>query len=139
MLTLFRNLHHNLGFTLVEVGVVVVIIGILATISIPQFETAIERSNGSQARVSLELIFSAERAYRISTGTYINCNNTADCNTVLNLELNLANWDYRVFGANVNNFQSRATRSGGSAAYNGRWVDYNQDRVWAGNWPLRWW
>ena len=51
------------GFTLVELLVVVVIVGILASIALPQFETAIEKSRMSEALVNMNAIADAVQRY----------------------------------------------------------------------------
>ncbi|MCM8795768.1 MAG: prepilin-type N-terminal cleavage/methylation domain-containing protein, partial [Candidatus Omnitrophica bacterium] len=58
------------GFTLLELVVVIIIIGILATFGISQYIPARERALGKEAIANLKLIAAAERIYRMETGRY---------------------------------------------------------------------
>ncbi len=51
------------GFTLIEMLVVVLILGILASIALPQYEVAIEKSRVAEALVVLKTIVDAEQRY----------------------------------------------------------------------------
>jgi prepilin-type N-terminal cleavage/methylation domain-containing protein len=51
------------GFTLIEVLIVVIILGILATISIPQFGKLVERARMSEAATNVAAIRTAQRVY----------------------------------------------------------------------------
>lgn len=61
-------MKNQKGFSLVEMLVVVVIVGIIASIAIPQLLAARRRANGASAVSSLRVIVSAEQAYQNSSG-----------------------------------------------------------------------
>ena len=58
------------GFTLVELLVVVLIVGILAAIAVPQYQKAIEKSKGMQAITLLRTIGEASNYYYLSSGKW---------------------------------------------------------------------
>ncbi|OUO56847.1 hypothetical protein B5F75_03100 [Candidatus Avelusimicrobium gallicola] len=51
------------GFTLIEILVVVLIIGILSAIALPQYESAVEKSRMSEALINLKAITDASQRY----------------------------------------------------------------------------
>jgi len=65
---MYRNSQR--GFTLVELMVVVVIIGILATIAIPKFSDLIGTTKTNEAKSVLSQIISLEIAYFYANSTY---------------------------------------------------------------------
>jgi general secretion pathway protein G len=58
------------GFTLLELLVVMVIIGLLASIVAPQYFSQIGKSNGKVARAQLEAVGQALDQYRLDMGRY---------------------------------------------------------------------
>jgi prepilin-type N-terminal cleavage/methylation domain-containing protein len=58
------------GFTLIEVLIVVIILGILATIAVPQFRRMVARSRTAEAYSTLGAIKTAQEIYRLEHNTY---------------------------------------------------------------------
>ena len=58
------------GFSLLEVMIVVVIIGILATLAYPNLEAYLQRSKQTEAKVSLSAIRTAQKIYFATNQTY---------------------------------------------------------------------
>ena len=58
------------GFTLVELAVVVVIIGVLAAFGVPRFLQSVERSKAAEAFAYLSAVRTAQERYHAREGTY---------------------------------------------------------------------
>jgi len=58
------------GFTLLEILVVLIIIGILTSLALPQYNRVVARSQAAEALTILKYICDAENVYYASNGAY---------------------------------------------------------------------
>ena len=70
MQRLVSRIRTRKGFTLVELAVVIVIIGVLAAFGVPRFLQSVEKSKATEAFNYLSAIQSAEERYLAQNGTY---------------------------------------------------------------------
>ncbi len=66
------------GFTLVELAVVIVIIGVLAAFGVPRFMASVERSKAAEAFSFLSAVRDAQERYNARVGTYATDLSTLD-------------------------------------------------------------
>ncbi len=67
---MFSRFHNRKGFTLIELMIVVVIIGILAALAIPRFMKATAKAKQSEAKQLLKQIYTMQHTYRQANNTY---------------------------------------------------------------------
>jgi prepilin-type N-terminal cleavage/methylation domain-containing protein len=65
-----KNLRNSKGFTLIELMIVVVIIGILAAIAIPKFSQVSKNAKESEADGILKQVYTLEQSYYQRYDTY---------------------------------------------------------------------
>ena len=66
-----KNIKH--GFTLLELLVVVLIIGILASIALPQYQNSVIKANFAEAYIKLKAMAQLEELCRLQNGTQSSC------------------------------------------------------------------
>lgn len=101
------------SFTLLELIIVIVVIGILTAISLPNFTKAKERALSKEAAANLKLIYAAEKIYQLEVGGFYGTTDIDLINSQLRLSLNEANWDYDIGSTAVTNFSATADRMSG--------------------------
>jgi len=67
---MFRRGSSTKGFTLVELVVVIVIVGILAAVAIPKFLDASAKAKASEFPTVLNAVYTGEMAYQTDRGTF---------------------------------------------------------------------
>jgi len=107
--------RSNKGFTLIELMIVVVIVGVLSALAVPRFMRAATKSKQSEAREILKQIYTMERAYFIEHETYILNGVTASAAnplaySVIAIEIMpSARYSYTITMPNPNQFSCVAT------------------------------
>ena len=110
------------GFSLVELAVVVIIIGVLAAFGVPRLLKSVERSKASEAFGFLSAVRSAQERYQARQGEYA---------TVLtNLDMEVSDPKYYSVGsitADQDSWSQTLTRQGASAGYGAYTVTFTQE------------
>jgi len=105
----------NNAFSLVELIVAIVVIGILVAIAVPNYNKAKERALVKEAISNLNIVAASEKIYYVEHSTYTECANTAACNEAFHLQLDGTNWKYRAeINGNGTQYNAYATRKSGS-------------------------
>ncbi len=121
--------RNSRGFTLIEIMIVVVIIGILASLALPRFMQSTLKSKQSEAKLILKQIYVNERTYRqqsLTNSYYIpagpaSAANPNALNTIWIEIMPEAKYVYTVVGG-ANNFTATATANLDDDATIDTWV-----------------
>jgi prepilin-type N-terminal cleavage/methylation domain-containing protein len=119
------NVNTNkAGFSLVELTIVVVILGILATFAVPRFMSSVERTKASEAFSYLAQIESAQARHNAEHGIY--------ANDVDDLDISLDSPEFfDVSNPSSSDWETKwemtLTRNGASSGYGRYTVVFNQN------------
>ena len=139
---MLMRLHNRRGFTLIELMIVVVIIGILAALAIPKFIKVTGKAKVSEAKTILKEIFTLEKAYFNEHDCYVEFANGSACTQIgFDLPEGTSRFQYQVTCTDSSaDFTARATESvdvDGNGATTG-YLEMDQDGATAGGNGLTW-
>ncbi|AGA30582.1 type IV pilin protein [Singulisphaera acidiphila] len=120
-----RKRKISRGFTLVELAVVVVIIGVLAAFGVPRFLQSVERSKGSEAFAYLSAVRTAQERYHAREGTYANAITELDIQVPVPRYFTVGTIAAGSTGELDDSWTLTLTRAGASAGYGAYTVLYN--------------
>jgi type IV pilus assembly protein PilA len=105
------------GFTLVELAVVIVIIGVLAAFGVPRFLKSVERSKAAEAFNYLSAVRSAQERYQSTNGTYADSAANLDISFPTPKYFDIADPVAGGSGSIEDSWSVTLTRSGTAAGY----------------------
>ena len=101
------------GFTLVEIGIVGILLVLLLSMAVPRFTRAMEQTRVDQAAATLQAIRTAQRLYWLSYRTYADSVETLHEHKLLDEDKTDASnelaFGYSISGADANGFTASAT------------------------------
>ena len=120
----FRHISNRVkksGITMIEILIVIIIVGILASISVPMLTRQIEHTRGDRAISNIELIVDAIKMYYIKyedlsvfgAGGFGGLTSLHDINTTLHLELTDSDFNYSAIRPGTSVIQIFAIRNSG--------------------------
>jgi prepilin-type N-terminal cleavage/methylation domain-containing protein len=115
------------GFTLVELAVVIVIIGVLAAFGVPRFLKSVERSKAAEAFSYLAAVRSAQERYQAQNGTYSSDLTLLDIKFATPKYFDVGTPAAGGTGSLQDSWTMTLTRSGASAGYGAYTVIFTQD------------
>lgn len=115
------------GFTLVELAVVIVIIGVLAAFGVPRFIKSVERSKAAESFNYLSAVRASQERYHAQQGTY--AATVADLDIIFPAPKYFAAGEVTpgISGSLEDSWSLTMTRQGASAGYGDYTVTFTED------------
>ena len=104
-------MEKRCGFTLLELLIVVVIVGILAVTTIPNMKRSVERTRSRSAQYNLLAIYNAEKRYKLRNNEYYTgASIKSAINSNLSLNIQDSYFTYNISASGTGEFVATATR-----------------------------
>jgi prepilin-type N-terminal cleavage/methylation domain-containing protein len=96
------------GFTLIELMVVIVIVGILAAVAIPKFVDASQKAKASEFPTVLTAVYTGELAYQAQSGVFVTSLQTLKDSAYVDIIITSRWFVYSMPSASNTSFQAMA-------------------------------
>ena len=123
-----KIIKNKNGFTLVELVIVIVIVGILSVISVPIYRGYVEKAMMTEGKVLIGAIAKAELAYHVEHGYFLNTGWTS-YSRELDIDTSANKYFYSFYaqsGYNGGYYGGEDANANFSSAINKSSVDYNE-------------
>ena len=127
MLNVTPRMRTSKGFTLVELAVVIVIIGVLAAFGVPRYLKSVERSKSAEAFAYLTTIRSAQERYHAQHSIYAQDQWSLDVQSPSPKYFSVGNFNPGDSGNFETSWSLTLTRQGASSGYGAYTVIFNQN------------
>src|SRR5439155_8107408 len=114
-------------FTLVELAVVIVIIGVLAAFGVPRFLKSVERSKAAEAFAYLAAVRSSQERYQAQNGSYASAVDALDLKMSATKYFTVGDVTAGTTSSLQDSWTLTLTRTGASAGYGAYTVIFTQD------------
>jgi len=116
--------NKQAGFSLVELTIVVVILGVLSMMAVPRYRVAVERAKAAEAFTFLAQVEGAQERHNARTGAFAQRMRDLDIKVSSPMHFQVGsftsyNWQTQ--------WELRVTRKGASAGFGAYGVTWNQD------------
>ena len=118
-------MKNKKGFTLVELVIVIVIVGILSVISVPIYRGYVEKAMMTEGKVLIGAIAKAELAYHVEHGYFLNTGGWTSYSSELDIDTNANKYFYE-FYAQSGSYGGVGANANFSAAINKSATDYDE-------------
>jgi len=96
------NMRESKAFTLIELLIVLMVVGVLASIALPSFARAKERALNDQARALVQQLYNAEKMRVVEGDVVVACAGAAACRAALGVDIAASDhWFVQVTGVNA--------------------------------------
>ncbi|MFH1848201.1 MAG: type II secretion system protein [Candidatus Omnitrophota bacterium] len=117
------------GFTLIELLITIVILGVIVSLTMPNFQKFTDKAKAQQAATYLRVIRTGEKIYAANYGNYIPVSNASDIQKLLGAEVTEESYRFYVTAdPEQNTFKATAARQGNSK----QWFAIDQNGEWSG-------